>query len=73
MRGTTVAAIARRAGVAPDTVYASVGTKPALFELLIESALSGRDEAVPGARRDYVEAMRRTPERAESWRSMRPP
>lgn len=52
--GTTMVAIAQRAGVAADTVYASVGTKPALFELLIETALSGRAEAVPGAQRDYV-------------------
>jgi AcrR family transcriptional regulator len=55
---TTVAAIAERAGVAADTVYASVGTKPALFEQLIESALSGRDEAVPGEQREYVQQMR---------------
>jgi AcrR family transcriptional regulator len=55
---TTVTAIAGRAGVAPDTVYAAVGTKPVLFELLIESALSGRDEQVPGSQRDYAEQMR---------------
>jgi AcrR family transcriptional regulator len=51
---TTVAAIAERAGVAQDTVYAAAGTKPAIFRSLIESALSGRDEPVPGAQREYV-------------------
>lgn len=51
---TTMGAIAEEAGVALDTVYASVGKKPALFRLLIESAISGRAEAVPAAERDYV-------------------
>jgi AcrR family transcriptional regulator len=55
---TTVAAIAERAGVAQDTVYAAVGTKPAIFRLLIESALSGRDEPVPWAQREYAVQMR---------------
>lgn len=36
---TTMAAIADFAGVALDTVYASVGPKPQLFRLLIESAI----------------------------------
>lgn len=55
---TSMAQIATRAGVAPDTVYASVGKKAELFTLLIESALSGQDEAVPGEQRDYVARMR---------------
>ncbi len=59
---TTVAAIAERAGVAQDTVYAAVGTKPAIFRLLMESALSGRDETVPGAQREYVIQMRAAPD-----------
>ncbi len=60
---TTVAAIAERAGVAQDTVYAAVGTKPAIFRSLIESALSGRDEPVPGAQRAYADHVRATPRR----------
>lgn len=59
---TAVAAIADRAGVAQDTVYAAVGTKPAIFRLLIESALSGRDEVVPGAQREYVVQMQAAPD-----------
>jgi AcrR family transcriptional regulator len=51
----TVAEIARRAGVSVDTVYASVGRKPALLRELVETALSGRDEPVPGEQRDYVQ------------------
>jgi AcrR family transcriptional regulator len=59
---TTVAAIAEGAGVAQDTVYAAVGTKPAIFRLLIEYALSGRDEVVPGAQREYVAQMQQATE-----------
>jgi len=55
---TTVAAIAAAAGVAPDTVYATVGRKPVLFRLLIESAISGTDEPVPALERDYVRRVR---------------
>jgi AcrR family transcriptional regulator len=55
---TSMAKIATHAGVAPDTVYASVGKKAELFTLLIESALSGQDEVIPGEQRDYVTRMR---------------
>ena len=37
----------RAAGVAVDTVYELVGRKPELFRLLIETAISGQDRAVP--------------------------
>jgi len=56
--GTTMAGIANEAGVALDTLYASVGPKPVIFRMLIESAISGVDEAVPALERDYVHAMR---------------
>jgi AcrR family transcriptional regulator len=55
---TTVADIARRARVSVDTVYATVGRKPALLRELVESALSGTDQAVPGEQRDYALRMR---------------
>lgn len=55
---TTVAQIARRAGVAVDTVYATVGRKPAVLRELVETSLSGTDEAVPAAQRDYVRRTR---------------
>lgn len=54
----TVAEIATRAGVALDTVYASVGRKPALLRELVETALSGGDVAVPAHQRDYVAHVR---------------
>ncbi len=57
-RRTTVAAIAKRAGVAVDTVYESAGTKSELFRHLIETTISGGDEVVPALERDYVRAVR---------------
>jgi AcrR family transcriptional regulator len=56
---TSMPAIAKHAHVALDTIYASIGTKPKLLRLLIESALSGEDEAVEAERRDYVRAIRK--------------
>ena len=55
---TPMTAIAQGAGVALDTVYASVGRKPELARLLIESAISGGSEAIPSEERDYVQAIR---------------
>jgi len=55
---TTIAQIAAEAGVAVDTVYASVGPKPVLMRLLMETAISGSDEAIPAEQRDYVRQVR---------------
>lgn len=55
---TTVADIARRARVAVDTVYATVGRKPALLREVLETAISGTDDAVPAEDRDYVARIR---------------
>jgi len=54
----TMQAIADAADVALDTVYASVGKKPALVELVFETALSNTDQAIPAERRDYVQRLR---------------
>jgi AcrR family transcriptional regulator len=51
---TTVAEIAQHARVSLDTVYATVGRKPALLRELVETAISGSDRAVPAEQRDYV-------------------
>ena len=55
---TSMTAIAERAGVALDTVYASAGRKPELARLLIETAISGSSQPVPAEERDYVRAVR---------------
>ena len=61
-RATTIAAIARSAGVHVDTVYALVGRKPVLLRELIEQAISGSDEAIPAEQRHYVSAIRSEPD-----------
>ena len=58
---TTVAEIAAEAGVAVDTVYAAVGAKSVIFQLLLETAISGQNEAVPAEERDYVRRIRAQP------------
>ena len=65
---TTMPDIARSAEVALDTVYAAVGKKPALFRLLVETAISGEDEAITAEERDYVQAIRAEPAAANKLR-----
>ena len=56
---TTVADVARLAGVSVDTVYTSVGRKPELLLAVHDMALGGGDEPVGAEGRDYVAAVRR--------------
>jgi AcrR family transcriptional regulator len=51
---TTMAAIAKAAGVSHETVYATIGPKPVVFRHLVETALSGTDEPIPPLERDYA-------------------
>ena len=51
---TTMAEIASAAGVALDTVYATVGPKPVLFRHLIETAVSGEAEPIPAEERGFI-------------------
>jgi hypothetical protein len=48
--------------VALDTVYAAAGRKPELARLLIETAISGTDQAVLAEQRDYVPAIQAAPD-----------
>jgi AcrR family transcriptional regulator len=59
---TPMTAIADRAGVALDTVYASVGRKPELARLLIETAISGTDQTISAEQREYVRAIQAAPD-----------
>jgi AcrR family transcriptional regulator len=59
---TSMTAIADRAGVALDTVYAAAGRNPELARLLIETAISGTDQAIPAEQRDYVRAIQAAPD-----------
>jgi len=61
-RGTTVAAVATRAGVNVDTVYELVGRKPVLLRELIEHAISGTNAAVAAEDRNYVKSILAEPD-----------
>jgi AcrR family transcriptional regulator len=54
----TMQAVADRAGVALDTVYATVGKKPLLARLLVETAISNTEHEVPAEQREYVQRVR---------------
>ena len=57
-RNTTIRAIAHDAGVSVATIYELVGRKPDIARELVELALSGTDQPIAGADRDYAVAMR---------------
>lgn len=61
---TTMVEIASAAGVALDTVYESVGPKPALFRHLIEAAISGEAQPVLAEDRGSVQQIRAEPDPA---------
>ena len=54
---TTLAAIAREAGVSAQTIHNVFGTKPALLKKVHDLALVGDDEPIPLAERPEVQAM----------------
>jgi AcrR family transcriptional regulator len=58
---TSVQAVADRAGVSLDTVYASVGRKPQLLLAVHDAALAGGPAPVPAEQRGYVQAVRAAP------------
>jgi AcrR family transcriptional regulator len=63
-RATTLAEIARTAGVHVDTIYELVGRKPALLRELIERAISGTDRPVDPRDRGYVKDIQAEPDPA---------
>ncbi|MDK3255293.1 TetR/AcrR family transcriptional regulator [Blastococcus capsensis] len=50
---TSLADVARAAGVARPTVFAAFGSKPALLQRVLDEALAGDDEPVPVADRPW--------------------
>lgn len=58
---TSVQAVAERAQVAVDTVYAKVGRKPELLLAVHDMALAEGPAPVPAEERDYVRAVRAAP------------
>ena len=60
--GTTIEAIAARANVAPETVYAVFGTKRSLLSELVDVSIAGGDEAPPILDHDWVQQIRDEPD-----------
>lgn len=53
-----IARIAERAGVAVDTVYTSVGRKPALVLAVVDMVLGDANQPLPAEQRGYVQRVR---------------
>jgi AcrR family transcriptional regulator len=58
---TSVQAVADRAGVSLDTVYATVGRKAQLLLAVHDMALAEGPDPLPARQRDYVQAVREAP------------
>lgn len=59
---TSIAAVARRAQVSAETVYAVFGSKRALLAQLLDVAIAGSGGAAPVMDQPWVEEMRREPD-----------
>lgn len=60
---TSIVAIARSAGVAPETVYASFRNKRGVLEALVGRAIAGDDEPVALLERPWVASLAAEPDR----------
>jgi AcrR family transcriptional regulator len=61
-RPTTIAGIARAAGVSAEMVYKAFGTKAAVAKAVFDTALAGDDEPVAIAERPAMQALRDEPD-----------
>jgi AcrR family transcriptional regulator len=61
-RATTIAAVAARARVSPESVYKGFGTKAALAKAVFDVVIAGDDEPVPVAERPAMRAVRDEPD-----------
>ena len=59
---TTIQAIADRAGVSPETVYATFGNKRSLLASVIDVSIVGDDAPVPLLERGWVQEIRDEPD-----------
>lgn len=65
---TTLEDIAIAAGVSRPTVFAAVGSKPALISQARDVALVGDDEPIPMPERPWVQALRAEPDAGKALR-----
>lgn len=61
-RGTTISAVAARAGVSPEGIYKGFGSKAALAKAVFDIVIAGDDEPVPVAERPAMQAVRDEPD-----------
>jgi AcrR family transcriptional regulator len=61
-RLTTIAAVAARAGVSPESIYKGFGGKAALAKAVFDVTVAGDDEPVPVADRPAMHAIRDEPD-----------
>src|SRR5512144_2973633 len=66
--GTTIDAIAARAGVSRKTVFTSVGGKVALLKLAYDYAMAGDDLPIPMIEREGLQAIMAEPDPYEQLR-----
>lgn len=62
---TTMAAVASRAGVSPESVYKGFGTKAALAKAVFDVVIAGDDDAVPVSQRPEIRQIIDAPTIAE--------
>ncbi|MEV6281617.1 helix-turn-helix domain-containing protein [Kribbella sp. NPDC051770] len=61
-RATTIAAVARTAGVSAESVYKGFGTKAALAKAVFDRVIAGDDEPVPIVERSEAQAIQAEPD-----------
>ncbi len=61
-QATTIAAVARRAGVSAESIYKGFGTKAALAKAVFDFVIAGDDEPVPMAERPETQAIQAEPD-----------
>jgi AcrR family transcriptional regulator len=52
--GTSIDAIAQKAGVAPETIYSSFGSKRAILSHVVDVAILGDNDPIPLLARSYI-------------------
>ncbi len=61
-QATTIATVARRAGVSAESIYKGFGTKAALAKAVFDQVIAGDDEPVPIAQRSEAETIQAEPD-----------
>lgn len=66
--GATIGAIAKKAGVAAETIYATFGSKRAILAHLVDVSVVGDDQPVPLLERPFVHATEKQPDQRQQIR-----